>query len=168
MTASKFDELEKRIATLETHVKVAVIVGTFIGVTGSGLVTILWTGFREAKREVDAVEKNAISLDGRIGSLRADIDSNLAVTVDNRKKEIVAFAANQCAGPSGDTRARFFGDPAQSQGADLRLHHHAAPERWALGRGGSLSDRAVRPDCGRQPLLDQFGRGNTERAYSSD
>jgi len=97
VTASKFDELEKRIATLETHLKVAVIVGTFIGVTGSGLVTILWTSFRDAKREVDVVEKNAISLDGRIGALRADIDSNLAVTVDNRKKEIVAFAANQMA-----------------------------------------------------------------------
>lgn len=107
MTISRFDELEKRIATLETNMKVAVIVGVFIGVTGSGLVTILWASFRAAKHEVNALEKNAAQLADRVQTLRADIDSNLAATVDNRKQEIAAFAANQMNHAARDARVSF-------------------------------------------------------------
>ena len=56
---SRFDELEKRIVTLESHLKVATILGAAIGITISGFGTLLWTGYQSAKANIVELQRNA-------------------------------------------------------------------------------------------------------------
>jgi hypothetical protein len=116
VNGSRLDELEKRIATLEAHMKVAVIVGAIIGVTGSGLTSILWSGFVSANRQVEALQKGTGELDARVAALRRDVDSNLTAAVERGKAQILAFASRQI-----DQAAR---------DAVTRLSHTAASIEW--------------------------------------
>jgi hypothetical protein len=102
MEGSRFDEIERRLATLETHVRVAAIAGAVVGLTISTLVSALWVGFRTAKEAIDHLQRSAVALKAEtdasrnaVLAVRKTIDTGVAEAIRNGKRELDSHRATQ-------------------------------------------------------------------------
>ena len=102
MEGSRFDEIERRLAMLEAHVKMAAIAGAVVGLTISGLVSALWIGFRTAKEAIDQLQRSAVTLRAEtdasrnaVLTVRKTIDTGVAEAIRSGKRELDTYGAAQ-------------------------------------------------------------------------
>ncbi|SRR5216684_252258 len=155
---SQIDDIDKRISSLENHLRVAVIVATVLGFTASGLLSLLWSGFWSAKKEVDALGKMAQELDGRTVALKRDVDSNLAPAVEGAKGVIIAFGKVQAGQISGEVLSEFTKSIAKAE-----WHEFTFQNGWS-NYGGNYVKAAYYKDALGRVHLRGIVKGGIEHA----
>lgn len=120
---SNIDDIEKRVSTLENHLRVAVMVAAVLGFTGGSFLSLLWSGFWSAKKEVDALGKTAQELDGRTVALKRDVDSNLAPAVEGAKGAIISFGKAQADQISGEVLSKLTKSLAATEWHEFTLQN---------------------------------------------
>jgi len=155
---SEIDDIGKRVSILENNLRVAIIVAAVLGITTSGLLSLLWSGFRTATKEVDTLGTMAHELDGRVVVLKNDVDSNLAPAVEVAKGAIIAFGKAHAGHISGEVMNEF-----RTSIAATEWHEFTFQNGWS-NYGGNYVKAAYYKDALGHVHFRGIVKGGTERA----